>query len=164
LIDTVRSVYHGKITYAENWDCYNEFPFWSKLDYIGINAYFPLCDESTPSVESLTKGWKKYCEPMHALSLKAGRPVLFTEFGYRSIDYCAKKPWEAYDDAEKNYQAQQNAYEALFSECWSQPWFAGGFSWKWFDSNTAPDVSKETDYTPQGKPAQEVLKKWYSSQ
>ena len=99
---------------------------------------------------------------MHELSEKTGKPVLFTEFGYRSIDCCAKQPWDAYTNSIKNYQAQQNAYEALFKECWSQPWFAGGFCWKWFDKSSGPDVPVETDYTPQGKPAEQVLKNWYS--
>jgi len=164
LIDTIRSVYHGQITYAENWDCYSDFPLWNKLDYIGINAYFPLSDASTPAVNELAKGWKKYCEPMHALSEKTGKPVVFTEFGYRSVDYCAKQPWDAYDNSKMNYLAQQNAYEALFHECWNQQWFAGGFCWKWFSKNNYPDVTQETDYTPQGKPAAQVLKNWYSAQ
>ena len=162
LIDTVRSIYSGKLTYAENWDCYHDFPFWQKLDYIGINAYFPLSDEATPTAESLKNGWKKYCEPMQELSVKTGRQILFTEFGYRSIDYCARQPWNAYDSSPKNYEAQRNAYESLFSTCWNESWFAGGFSWKWFDERTEPDVSFETDYTPQGKPAASVLRNWYA--
>ena len=43
LIQSVREVYAGEITYAANW--YEEFekiPFWDDLDYIGIQAYFPL--------------------------------------------------------------------------------------------------------------------------
>jgi hypothetical protein len=162
LIDSAREVYDGKLTYAENWDCYHDFPFWQKLDYIGINAYFPLSHEATPTVSVLEKGWKKFSGEMKALNEKEKRPVLFTEFGYRSVDYCAREPWDAYAGAPKNFTAQQNAYESLFRECWNEPWFDGGFCWKWFDKNTEPDVSHETDYTPQEKPAEEVLRQWYS--
>jgi hypothetical protein len=162
LIDTIRSVYSGKLTYAENWDAYARVPFWEKLNYIGINAYFPLSDEKTPSGATLSNAWKKHCAAMQTLSEKTGRPVLFTEFGYRSIDYCAREPWQSYHPGETNNEAQLNAFEALFRECWHQPWFAGGFCWKWFDKLSRPDVSAETDYTPQGKPAEALIREWYS--
>ena len=42
LIAKVRLVYSGKLTYAANWDEYPRVPFWQDLDYIGIDAYFPL--------------------------------------------------------------------------------------------------------------------------
>ena len=56
LIDSVRQVYHGKLTYASNWDDYKNFPFWEKMDYIGVDAYFPLVKHETPSVNSIKKG------------------------------------------------------------------------------------------------------------
>lgn len=161
LIDTIRTVYKGKLTYAENWDCYDRFPFWEKLDFIGINAYFPLSESKTPSVEELNKSWAKYALPMKNFSAQKKKQVLFTEFGYRSIDWCTRKPWDSYSEALPNGAAQMNAYTALFESFWNEPWFAGGFSWKWFDSNSRGDVPMETEYTPQGKPAMQVIEKWY---
>ena len=38
----------GKLTYAENWDQYHKIPFWGKLDYVGIDVYFSLNQESIP--------------------------------------------------------------------------------------------------------------------
>ncbi len=49
LIAEIRKVYKGKLTYAANWDEYNEISFWDKLDFIGINAYFPLSQKANPS-------------------------------------------------------------------------------------------------------------------
>ena len=163
LIDTVRKVYDGKLTYAENWDCYHKFPFWDKLDFIGINAYFPLSESKTPSVDELNKCWKKYVSPLKDFSSQKNKQVLFTEFGYRSIDCCTMKPWDSYCDAQPNATAQVNAYTALFESFWNESWFAGGFSWKWFDSHSRGDVPMETEYTPQGKPAMQVIEKWYGS-
>lgn len=45
LILKIRKIYTGKITYAENWDTYATVPFIPSLDYIGIDAYFPLDTE-----------------------------------------------------------------------------------------------------------------------
>ena len=42
LIQEIRLIYKGKLTYAENWDCYDEPAFLSQLDYIGVDAYFPI--------------------------------------------------------------------------------------------------------------------------
>jgi hypothetical protein len=162
LIDSIREVYHGKLTYAENWDCYNRFPLWSKLDYIGVSAYFPLSESSTPEVNELKRSWQKDVELLKEFSEQENKPILFTEFGYRSIDCCAAKPWDSYTDSHPNPEAQRNAYTALFESFWDQPWFAGGFSWKWFDSHSHGDVPMETEYTPQGKPALQVLEQWYS--
>ncbi|MGB5370818.1 MAG: glycoside hydrolase TIM-barrel-like domain-containing protein, partial [Flavobacteriaceae bacterium] len=50
LIKKVRKVYKGKLTYAANWDEFQRTSFWDDLDYIGIDAYFPLSDEKLPSV------------------------------------------------------------------------------------------------------------------
>lgn len=42
LINKIRNVYSGKLTYAANWDEFKRVPFWQSLDFIGIDAYFPL--------------------------------------------------------------------------------------------------------------------------
>ncbi|HYV95690.1 MAG TPA: hypothetical protein VE978_28220 [Chitinophagales bacterium] len=162
LVDTARKVYHGKLTYAENWDCYDRFPLWEKLDYIGISAYFPLSESKTPTVDELKKAWQQNVSMLKNVSEQKKKQVLFAEYGYRSIDCCTSKPWDSYSDAQPNPTAQANAYTAIFESFWNQPWFAGGFSWKWFDSHSNGDVPMETEYTPQGKPAMKVLEQWYS--
>ena len=42
LIYEIKQVFSGKLTYAENWDQFENVPFWDQLDYVGIDAYFPL--------------------------------------------------------------------------------------------------------------------------
>ena len=38
LIKKIRAIYNGKLTYASNWDNYQNVTFWDKLDFIGIDA------------------------------------------------------------------------------------------------------------------------------
>jgi hypothetical protein len=45
------------LTYAANWDKYDQVSFWDELDFIGIQAYFPLTDQTNPSAEEIKKGW-----------------------------------------------------------------------------------------------------------
>ncbi len=155
LIQKVKGIYHGKLTYAENWDSYGMVPFWGTLDYIGIDAYFPLSDKEIFTVKEIEKGWKKYKKSIKSLSAKLNRPVLFTEFGYRSSLYAAKEPW-----AESNktvcLENQEIALKGLFNSFWHENWFAGGFLWKWYDNKDAGG-SDNSDYTPQNKPAEKLI-------
>ncbi|MEZ0541122.1 glycoside hydrolase family 113 [Fibrella arboris] len=162
LIIDVRKVYTGKLTYAANWDRYDKLPFWDQLDYIGVDAYFPLSEATTPSVKAMVKGWKKPIAELATLSATYQKPILFTEFGYRACDHTAEKPWESETDCTPNMEAQANAYTALYEALSPQPWFAGGFVWKWFmlERNRPGDNHRERDmYSPQGKPAEAVLQR-----
>ena len=158
LIGQVKQIYKGKLTYAANWDRYEKIPFWAQLDYVGVDAYFPLSDDREPSVREMAKGWKKHLKPLRDLSAEYQKPILFTEFGYRSCDHTARRPWESETDCVPNEAAQTNAYAALMEAVWPQPWFAGGFAWKWFMETDVRHRERD-QYSPQGKPAEAMLTK-----
>lgn len=162
LIIKIRQVYKGKLTYAANWDEFSRVYFWPMLDYIGVDAYFPLSDQRTPTVQELKSGWQPWKEKMLKLSQKINLPVLFTEYGYRSMDYTAKKPWLV-DRAEQgvNLEGQANAKRALFEEFWDEEWIAGGFVWKWFIHHWKVGGTEDNRFTPQNKPAEKVIKLFY---
>ncbi|MCW5515113.1 glycoside hydrolase family 113 [Muriicola sp. Z0-33] len=163
LIKKIREVYKGKLTYAANWDEYKRTPFWAELDYIGIDAYFPLSQEKTPTVDQLKLGWQPWKEKIGALSRKYNRAVLFTEFGYRSMDFTAKKPWLVdRNEQAVNLDGQVNAKKAIFEEFWGEEWFAGGYVWKWFIHHQRAGGGDDNRFTPQNKPAQEVIGYFYS--
>ncbi len=162
LIQKIRTQYQGKLTYAANWDEYGRTPFWASLDYIGIDAYFPLSEERTPTVEQLKEGWQPWKNKIAVLSKEVSRPVLFTEFGYRSMDYTAKKPWLVDRNEENvNLEGQVNAKKAIFESFWDEDWFAGGFVWKWFIHHDKAGGPADNRFTPQNKPAQEIIKTFY---
>lgn len=159
LISKIRKVYKGKITYAANWDDFEKIPFWKELDYIGIDAYFPLSEAITPTVPDVNSAWQKHLLKIIQLQQKINKKVVFTEFGYRNSDYAAKEPWLE-NQSKINNIGQANAYESLFESLIKKEWYAGGFAWKWY----ADDYYKKSnpiDYTPQEKPALQIIKKWY---
>lgn len=160
LIKEVRQVYNGPITYAANWDAYEAVPFWDQLDYIGVDAYFPVANKPDASVAHLVSGWQQHVVVMEALAAKHCKPILFTEFGYRSVSDCATKPWE-HAGGEQSLTAQQNALEALFQRFWTESWFAGGFLWNWYPDHEGAGGDTCTDFTPQNKPAAEIVSNWY---
>ena len=166
LIREVREVYGGKLTYAANWDNYQKVKFWDDLDYIGVDAYFPLSQEARPSVDLLKENWKKIELDLKAHSDKYERPILFTEYGYKSIEYANSGHWNYKEDTVKTSMINQtNAYEALFQSVWQKEWMAGGFLWKWhMRKDREFGGSENRRYTPQGKTTIDVVAKWYGEE
>lgn len=166
LIKHIRKFYRGRLMYAANWDDYRRIPFWGDLDYIGVDAYFPICDSDTPTAEEVHELWKPYAEELARFAIKKRKLIVFTEYGYRSIDKPVWKQWEiewVSDSLNVNLQAQVNSYEGIFRAVWNEPWFAGGFLWKWYPEPVHyTGLKANSDYTPQNKPAEETIYRWYS--
>lgn len=163
LIEKIKSRYTGKLTYAANWNEFAKTPFWNQLDYIGIDAYFPVSGKKTPTYEDCLKGWKAHKPTIKRLSEQNNKPVLFTEYGYRSVDYSGRKPWVS-DRAMKevNLEAQVNTTKALFDTFWKEDWFAGGFIWKWFIKHDEVGGHDNPMFTPQNKPVEAILSETYA--
>lgn len=164
LINDIKTIYKGKLTYAENWDTKLKVSFWEQLDYIGIDAYYPISESKTPTLEEARQGWQAYKKAILQLHLKHNKPILFTEYGYRSLDFAGKTPWESQRvEGEVNQQAQENLTRALFEEFWHEPWFAGGFHWKWFHNHKQSGGKEDNQFTVQNKVTEEVVRQFYKS-
>ena len=159
LIAELRLHFHGALTYAANYDEFESVRFWDALDYVGIDAYFALADESdpAPSVAELARAWtaRGYLERMAAVSRRTGKQVLLTELGYRGIRGTATHPgrWDAVDAIDP--QAQADAYQAFYLGVAGQPWLAGVYWW-----SVDADKWWAGDYSPLGKPAADVMRTW----
>ncbi len=160
LIKEVRKIYSGKITYAANWNEYKKVKFWKELDYIGVDAYFPLSNKKTPTEKECSLGWKKHKQNLRDISKESNKPVLFTEFGYMSSDSTAMEPWRS-DRRKVNLLGQLNATTAIFDEFWKEDWFAGGFLWKWHPDHEKSGGIKNARFTPQNKPVESLIRTRY---
>ena len=162
LIIEIRTLYKGKLTYAANWDEFKRITFWGELDFIGIDAYFPLSDKKTPTLEDLELGWKPHKEEIIKIQKQFNKPILFTEFGYRSVDFTGKKPWDSNRvEGNVNLQGQVNGLKAIHNQFWKEDWFAGGFIWKWFHRHDRVGGIENNRFTPQNKPAEEMIRQLY---
>ncbi len=161
LIVDIRKIYKGKLTYAENWNCFEVVPFIDKLDFIGVDAYFPLTDKAKPSMAEMNEAWAKWQKKIGKYSTKHQKAVIFTEFGYRSCDFAAAKPWEMDYSLPSNEKQQADALTALFSTAWRQPWMAGGFVWKWFPLKENDKPSRDL-FCIRNKLAEKVVSQAYS--
>lgn len=160
LITQIRSVYSGELTYAANWsDELEKIPFWDMLDYIGIQAYFPVATVKSPSLAEMEAGWQPHVRRLTRLADHHKKPILFTEIGYRSTASAAVTPWEwtsARDFFRPiSHKTQALAYEAFFNVVWPQPWFAGAHLWQW--SGNSRTLGNNSNFTLAGKPALNVV-------
>lgn len=162
LIRKIRTIYKGKLTYAANWDEYPKTTFWGEVDFIGVDGYFPLSKEKTPTYKTLKSGWVKHKVLLKKHADSLNMRILFTEYGYRSVDYAAAKPWDIdYSKTNVNLDAQKIATQVLFDELWKEDWFAGGFVWKWFIDYQKSGGIGNPRFTPQNKPAEDVIRVAY---
>jgi hypothetical protein len=164
LADTVRTVYDGKLTYAANWhEEYQKIRFWDALDYVGVQAYFPLTDTADPSLDTLQARWRTHRQALARVHQQTDTPVLLTEIGYRSARSAAEAPWRWPErdggGVPPDSALQARCYRAFFSAMRDAPWFAGAIIWKWHPRTSRQDP---TAFTPQGKPAERVLHRWFT--
>jgi hypothetical protein len=164
LIKEIRDRYCGKLTYSANWDSYKKAPFWDALDYIGISAYFPLVDEKTPPIKKIKSAWKPIVNDLSKTYRKYGVPILFTEYGYLTVDGTTYENWKLekkIGQLQINEKAQADALDAMYSVFSEKGFWAGGFLWKWFPNNMGHEGYMDKDYTPKDKMAEDILKKWF---
>ncbi|MFA5410945.1 MAG: hypothetical protein WC321_03685 [Candidatus Omnitrophota bacterium] len=163
LIKKIKEVYKGPLTYAANWSAeYDEIAFWDALDYAGIDAYFPLVCSAQPKVEELKSAWSDWLRDIEAWQKRINKPVLITEIGYKSLRDATDEPWQHVGVGELDLGLQVNCYQALLESFWDKPWFYGVYWWYW---GVNPRMGGELNrgFTPQNKPAQDVVKEWYNN-
>jgi hypothetical protein len=87
-----------------------------------------------------------------------GKPLVFTEIGYRSGDGTNRAPWDWGASMAADPGEQADCYAAMY-DVWSREsaWFAGPFWWAWDVS--APGAG-DTGFNPRDKPAEAVLRQW----
>lgn len=141
LIAELRGVTRAHLTYASNWDRFEEVGFWDALDVIGVQAYFPLTESEDPSEALLLEGWQAWLARLKRLHLATGKPVVFTELGYDDSLLAARRPWE--DDPRGRRSSTNPQVLALQERCLKvafgvleseSAWLRGAFLWKWFVS------------------------------
>ncbi|OHA85381.1 MAG: hypothetical protein A2408_00610 [Candidatus Yonathbacteria bacterium RIFOXYC1_FULL_52_10] len=173
LINRVRGVYSGNVTYEAN----SSYPdpndwisnekayvgFWPSVDFISISAYFSLPGDSQNSVASFVSAWDQlndtHLQPFYN---QYNKPIIFSEVGYRSVNGANMKPYESWTDAPYNAELQARLYEALLSYWGTSSYMRGVYLWNWISYPDAGGTGNK-DYTPQNKPAEEVMRQWFGT-
>ncbi|MGC8742162.1 MAG: glycoside hydrolase family 113 [Candidatus Sumerlaeaceae bacterium] len=161
VIAAVRSVFPGELVYAANFDPHPaDISWWDAVDYIGIDAYYPLSTKDDPTTAELAAAWAAIVPQLNTLATSWTKPIVFTEIGYRSLDGANKHPWDWQIAGSWDLQEQKECYEAALQAVWNQPWFAGMYWWSW-ETELLQGGPCDTGYTPADKPAEDVVRQWY---
>jgi hypothetical protein len=160
LIRAVRDTYPGIVTYSANWDEAEHVVFWSELDLIGINAFYPLASHAGATYAEYLDGARRARDDVKRLSDALEKPVLFVEVGYTTRRDAAVEPWLWPDEMTGviyDEQEQARALAAVLELFVPEPWFAGLFVWRYYAD--LDDVSQEHawGFSPHAKPAERVL-------
>lgn len=174
-IQAVRDVYtKGWVTYVANHDAYQDVTFWDKVDFISISGYFKLLqtwnDTITrkPTRWQTMRMWKRQAHIVRKWRTQAGllgKKVLLAEAGAQSkgggVVYV--RPWAFHVKGPVDMTVQSFVYEAIFRAFMKAEWSLGVILYEW---DARPDAGKTAPldrlFTPQNKPAQKVMKRWFT--
>lgn len=165
LILDVRLSYTGALTYAALPFEYQRIAFWDALDSIGVNAWWRHdVAPGLPAAQALVEmkeSWQGIVAELEAFSIRKTKPVVLTEAGF--TDHLATLSDPSYwdhprtSDRAAELAQQEVGYESLFRAFAGKPWLLGIHWWAWRETNATLDY----DYTPQDKPAEAVVEKWW---
>ncbi len=161
IVAAVRTRYTGPLIYASNHSGEEVgMTWWDALDFIGVDAYYPLSTKTNPTVDELKAAWRPIVESLASLAARWQKPLVLTEIGYRSIDGTAMHPWDWQIQGSMDLKEQADCYRAALESVYRQPWFAGIFWWSW-----SPDPLEggpnDGGYSPHNKPAEDELRRWF---
>jgi len=106
-------------------------------------------------------GMQKIAQGLESAARKYDRPVIFTEIGFTSTERSWKQPHEDGRGKPPYFGDQEKCYRAVFETLWQKPWFYGFYWWKW-PTYLERGGMRHSSFTPNGKPAEKVLAKWYA--
>jgi hypothetical protein len=158
LLSRVEAVYAGELVYSANWDHFRQVSFLARLDHLGVSAYFELTSDRDASEAELAGAWRRIAAELAAFARAARVSLWLTEVGYPSRDGAALHPWDYSAPGAVDLEEQRRCFAALVAAWDGEPALAGLFVWNWWGEGGPRD----RDYTPRGKPAERLLREWFS--
>src|SRR6185295_2472327 len=74
IIDELRGVYPGLLTYSANWDDADDTLIFGALDLVGINAFYPLADHEGAEPAELAEGGRRVARKIEAFARTQDKP------------------------------------------------------------------------------------------
>ncbi len=165
LIQQVRQVFKGKVTYSVNFDSHDSFTFGDCLDVIGMNTYDPIAKYSEyPSHPQIVDEWWWIVGKARVLQARFKKPVMITEVGYPSVAHAHVGPWDFRTDKPADPLLQDELLKGAFSVLrnWSDGeavfYYLYGERLK---PGVVPGGPGDRTYAPWNKPAEATLRKYF---
>lgn len=179
VISSVRDAYSGPITYdaggvlydgdesayttdifSSEWESASIGAFAANVDYIGIDWYPQIAAESDSTTEEMALNAQRIADEfLVPLVEEYGKPLLFAEIDYSSVDRTAVNPLRYRGDGPIDEGEQAAAFEAIFRTFGDEPWFAGMFPAGFYLGVFEDEVG--TTNSLWYKEAEDVFRHWY---
>ena len=149
LVQKIRQVYHGLLTY--NTDKYQEemVKWWDALDVISSSGYYPA------------DRWRENLDRIEAVVKKFNKPFFFAECGCPCRSGSASIPNDWTYEGALDLKEQEAYYHKMFEECSQREWIEGFVCWDWVSNMMEYPVIND-GYSVFGKPACNVIQHYYS--
>ena len=183
IIKEVRGIYFNPISYefTPSSRKLHDLKWFEGLDFLSYSYYPPACeanmdyldpnqndgakDNPTKTVEDMVSYLEPRKKRIESISQRFGnKPIAFTEYGTRSAHGCIMQPYNFLWETHYDGQEQADYMEASFRTFVDVPQWMGLFWWKWDETQYRPhyhtDPRGDKGFTIQGKPAEDVMRKW----
>jgi hypothetical protein len=163
LIAQLRRVFKGKLTYAaHNVKGVERFPYWYKLDVIGISLYPSLGDMG--EYDEMLAHVEHSMYKLNQIVEHRNKPVWLLEIGMPSAVGFSSQPW-AWKSLHHNRHRpdmtmQSSAVAAWLNAIRRLGYVDGVFFWNWY-SDPHAGGERNLDYTVQNKPAEIVIRQFW---
>ena len=173
VINAVREVYSGPVT-----SCHtshtgvvdfekalsNRNHWFYDLDLLSISCYHRGEDKPGASVDEIKKAFESQLARFRGYAKTYGKPILFGECGCTSRVGGAINPAGWSTDPVYDGMEQANYLEAVIETFKDEDWWRGLCWWKWEEHLERPFLAKDpagdSGFTPKGKPAIEIFRKY----
>jgi Ca2+-binding RTX toxin-like protein len=186
IIDAVRGVYQGQLTYAALAPVVESAPtneitqigFWRKLDFAGFDVFPSLTTKTNPTVAELKAGWRDmtvfgdqqdYADFLGRMAAHVGKPVVFTETGLPSFDGASDRVATSDGHIGAGVRATDEAEQADWWQAFFETWTASKPAWLkgvWLINNDPGELGAyyAQNYNIDGKLAEAVVTAWYGGE
>lgn len=148
----VRERFSGWTGYSANWDHAHVPGWWDAVDRVGISSYF----EPRPygsDAEGWRRRWPEIVAELAERGRVAERPVVVTEFGYRSDRLAWSQPWNHGGAGQAAPVSQAILIDLALEHLLAAEQVERAYLWNWFGHGGPADRS----YSPRNKPAMAVV-------
>jgi hypothetical protein len=172
VVAAARSVYSGHLTSSHTSvvnflrDLQRPDHWFRDLDSLGTSFYDPASDKPNATLNEMVAFLQPRLEHHRAVAKLYGKPYYFGEIGCCATTGATQLPYFWNNNGGYDGQEQANYLEAVLRTFWNEPWWMGLYWWKWDEQNDRPqfrtDPRGDKGFTLYGKPAAEVMKRWYT--
>ena len=127
---------------------------------VGLNCYWKLGKDAKVTVPEIEQRWKEIQSDLLPFLQKVHKPLMFVEVGWFSQTNAANEPWDYTKRPADRSRSAKEAIRRFLQSWWGNPSLGGFLDLGLAAAGIQLEPAEDKGYTPEGKPALDVLKEW----